>query len=55
MEFLLIPIIALLGWGLKLIRIDLKSLEEENFYLRKSNKSMLEANYKLTRKLKNKY
>ncbi len=55
MEFLLIPIIALLGWGLKLIIIDLKSLEEENFDLRKSNKSMLEANYKLTRKLKNKY
>lgn len=52
MEFLLIPIIALLGWGLKLIIIDLKSLEEENFDLRKSNKSMLEANHKLIQKYK---
>lgn len=55
MEILLIVIIVILGWGLRLIRIDLKNLENENFELRKSNKSMLEANYKLTRKLKNKY
>ena len=52
MEFLLIAIIALLGWGFKLIRIDLKRLEEENFDLRESNKSMLEANYKLIKKYK---
>ena len=55
MEFLLILIIALLGWGLKLIRTDLKFLEYENAELRKSNKEMLEANHKLTRKSKNKY
>ena len=52
MEILLIVIIVILGWGLRLIRIDLKSLEEENFDLRKSNKSMLEANYKLIKKYK---
>ena len=52
MEFLLIPIIALLGWGLKLIIIDLKKLENENFELRKSNEQMLEANYKLIQKYK---
>lgn len=52
MEFLLIPIIALLGWGLKLIIIDLKKLENENFELRKSNEQMLEANHKLIQKYK---
>ena len=55
MTILLIAVIVLLGWGLKLIRTDLKFLEYENAELRKSNKEMLEANHKLTRKLKNKY
>lgn len=52
MEVLLIIIIVLLGWGLKLIRTDLKFLEDENAELRKSNKEMLEANHKLTKKIK---
>ena len=43
MEFLLIPIIALLGWGLKLIRTDLKFLEDENAELRKSNVKALSS------------
>ena len=45
-----IIIIALLAWGVRLIRIELKKLERDNLDLRKSNKELLEANFKLTQK-----
>lgn len=51
-QYLLIIVIVILVWGMRLIRIDLKKLEDENFELRKSNAEMLEANHKLIRKYK---
>lgn len=45
-----ISIIVLLAWGVRLIRIDLKKLENENSELKKSNEELLQANFKLTQK-----
>ena len=54
MILLLITVIALLGWGVKLINVDLKKLELEIFELEKSNKELIEANIKLTQKINKK-
>jgi hypothetical protein len=39
--YLFLAIIALLAWGIRLIRIDLKKLELENIEFEKSNKELL--------------
>ncbi len=44
MIILFIAIIALLAWGIKLIRLDLKILENENSQLKITIKKLLERN-----------
>jgi len=45
--YALLPIIILLIWGIKLIRIDLNRLEKENQALRLHNKSLNKMNDEL--------
>lgn len=59
MELLLIPIIILLIWGIRLIRIDLNNLEKENQALRDHNKKLclmndelLEERYECLKKIR---
>lgn len=44
-------VIILLAWGIRILRVELTKLETEIIKLEKSNKELLEVNYKLTKKL----